>query len=147
MGTDINPVLQRRNPGGGWTDIALDGFFATRSYALFGWLAGVRNHSAVTPISLPRGLPDDFPYDERVGEHDFSWIALDELTAVDYDRIVEDRRTTFIDENGIRDGGGTCPPGHGKQLSLRDFLGQAYFADLARARAAGVERLVFGFDS
>ncbi len=147
MGTDINPVLQKRGPGGVWIDIELDDFLTNRSYALFGWLVGVNNYSGVTPLSAPRGLPDDFPFDERVGEHTFSWLLLDELFAVDYDQIVENRRVTFVNENGIRDGSGTCPPGQGQQLPLRDFLGEAFFADLARARTAGGERLVFGFDS
>ena len=115
---------------------------------MYGFLAGVRNYSAIPPISEPRGLPDASPfvdgdeYENRLGDHSFSWLSLDELTAFNYDAPLEDRRVT---RNG--DGGRTCDSGEGEMTTYRDFLGPSFFKDLEKLKAAGAERVVFGFDS
>jgi hypothetical protein len=146
MGCDIHVHGERRN-GGKWQKIALDPPpFDWRSYGLFGFLADVRNYSAVPPIALPRGLPSDAS--DAVAEasvgldwHTHSWLSMDELLAFDYEKRMEDRRVT-IDGNG----GCTAPPGGGAAMTYREFLDTGYFDELARLKDAGVERLVFWFD-
>lgn len=75
MGTDIHGVFQKLTPHG-WEDIPSN-YEQNRHYQLFAVLAGVRNGfgfagvptgEAVTPISMPRGLPDDFALQTRVGD-------------------------------------------------------------------------------
>jgi hypothetical protein len=41
--------------------------------------------------------------------------------------------------------GATCEPGHGDRTTVRAFLGEDFFADLARMQIMGAERIVFGF--
>ena len=155
MGTDIFSRAERK-VGDGWEAIlGLHPFFGWRSYRLFGFLADVRNYSAVEPISPPRGLPlgvelpsSDFdgPDEEWLGEHDHSWLLLSELQAIDFDRIVEDRRTTGI-VNGLQHGNLTAPVGEGLKMTLREFLGVEFFDELDRLEKGGAERIVFGFGS
>ncbi|MHC5536930.1 hypothetical protein ACYOEI_01495 [Singulisphaera rosea] len=95
-------------------------------------MAEVRNYSAVPPISKPRGFPEDanilvrVEYDEGLGYHPASWLSVSELLESDYDAPMEDRR---IMRDGY--GGCTCEPGEGQAMSFREFLGQAFFDDLA----------------
>lgn len=91
MGADIHGVVQIKY-GGKWsTESEIeDG----RNYWLFSALADVRNYSGITPISDPRGLPEDLELDEYgesvrlwsardgvvwLGEHSRSWFTLKEL--------------------------------------------------------------------
>lgn len=159
MGTEIFTVAQRRNDAHEWIEVH-GGFLAGRdpfdwpSTCMFAFLAGVRNFSGIAPITDPRGLPDDF----RVGEfgdgddswrwseyHSTSWLSVTELLAVDYDQVIEDRRVTREASSRSWDSGQTCPPGEGEILTLREFLGDAFFHDLAKVKELGVERIVFGF--
>lgn len=52
MGTDIHTWVQVKE-NAGWADAGLV-VFGDRNYALFGWLADIRNYSGVIPISEPR---------------------------------------------------------------------------------------------
>lgn len=106
MGTDIHAIFQRKIEGG-WADVKSD-YDEDRHYGLFAHLAGIRNGRGfagvitgqpVTPISEPRGLPDDFPVDHYfnhmvgkdiashddgecwMGEHSHSWLTADEILA------------------------------------------------------------------
>lgn len=147
MGCDIHTVAQRRE-GDRWIDL---GFapFDYRSYGMFGFLANVRNYSAVTPISEPRGLPEDFD-DEAHGfdsNHSCSWLAVQELTEVDYDQVIEDRRCAVKLADKVTSYGGTCEAGKGERVTLKIFLGEAFFRDLAMLQELGAERVVFSFDS
>ena len=119
--------------------------FATRSYGVFAFLAGVRNWSAVTPIKDPRGLPPDANNWRRrdLGDYSHSWLLIDELTAFDYESEMEDRRIYALGNKG--DHPRSCPPGHGKVHSLRTFLMDGFFADLAELQRIGADRVVFGF--
>lgn len=73
MGTDIHGVFQRHNPTtGNWEDIPSN-YEQQRHYQLFAVLAGVRNGTGfagiktgepVTPISVPRGYPEDFSVED-----------------------------------------------------------------------------------
>jgi hypothetical protein len=153
--TDIFSRADRQIDGA-WVAIpGVHPFFGWSSYALFGFLANVRNYSAVQPISEPRGLPAgvsppaedyDGPDEEWLGEHDFSWLLISELMAVDYDAIIEDRRTSGI-VDGLHYGSLTAPQGHGKRMTLREFLGHDYFDEIANLQKIGAERIVFGFGS
>lgn len=96
MGADIHGVVQERWRGNdgdrqnSWCSVMeVEG---ERNYALFSALAGVRNYNSVTPISKPRGLPDDFDvidgdvvkltYSDTevwLGDHSHTWLTLEEL--------------------------------------------------------------------
>jgi hypothetical protein len=130
-----------------------NGPFEDRSYRLFGFLANVRNYSGVTPISEPRGLPEDISdtsseYFARWGcdIHSCSWLMVKELLEFDYEQFTEDRRVTRQVGNCM-DGGCTCKPGEGKKMTYREFLGEWYFKHLGQLQEEGVERIVFGFDN
>lgn len=152
---DISTRAQKRIAGA-WADVDMRPVFTDSGYALFGFLANIRNYSAIPPLSAPRGLPDGFelaPYDEAgayppsgyLGEHSFSWVTIEELLAFDYNQLIEDRRVNGQAERE-RYGGITAPAGEGRIMTYRDFLGAAYFADLHDLQQQGVERVVFGFD-
>ena len=152
MGCDIFSRAEKRI-GEKWQVISgLHPFSDARSYRVFGFLADVRNWAGVMPISQPRGLPqgvvapvdEETPDDEWLGEHSFSWLLVSELLAVDYDRVVEDRRTTGV-VDGITYGSITAEPGQGRSMTLRAFLAPPYFEDLDALVAAGADRIVFGF--
>jgi hypothetical protein len=156
MGCDIH-VKAYKKQDNKYCEISQN-FFDTRSYALFGFLAGVRNYSGIAPISNPRGLPDWYnsgnPKSKGLSDwykgyddddwcyHSHSWLTLDELESYDYDQITEDRRCTVGN-----DGGCTCAPGQGEKMTLRDFLGEWYFKEIAEIKDAGIDVIVFWFDS
>lgn len=167
MGCDIHLWYERKNFLSEWEDVPVPldewkaGPLDHRSYAIFGFLADVRNYSAIKPICEPRGWPEDFRYssagrtDDRYWcrddyDYDFmfdeyhthTWLSIDELLNYDYDQLVEDRRVT-INNNG----GCTCEPGDGKTETLREFLGEGFFRDLKTLKECGVERIVFAFDN
>lgn len=146
MGCDIHTQAERK-VNGKWE--AISGFvpFDWRSYGMFAFLAGVRNYSAVPPISEPRGLPDDAVQSDDLGDHSFSWLSMDELLAFNYDQPLEDRRYTRQEGPNFFNGGATAEAGEGTMTTYREFLGKAFFADLEKLKAAGAERVVFGFDS
>ena len=150
MGCDIHVVCQRRKPGGAWEDLGIS-IWENRNYSVFGFLAGVRNYSAVEPLSKPRGLPendqsfvndpDDYYY------HSTSWFSIEELLAIDPNREVEDRRYMKQEGPNSWNGTATCAEGEGEKTTLREFLGEKFFDDIERAKKAGTERVVFAFDN
>lgn len=167
MGCDIHLIAQRKlstsaeapvwaaSDGSAYEDID-DAFFDCRSYGLFGFWVGVRNYSAIPPLSAPRGIPDDFHtpehefregYEYAGDYHSRSWFSVQELLEVDYDQIVEDRRCSRQIAPNVFSGGETCDPGEGKQQTLREFLGPWYFEELKRLMDAGADRIVFCFDN
>lgn len=148
MGCDIHTRAERK-VNGEWEVIPGLHPFDWRSYGMFGFLANVRNYSAVPPLSNPRGLPDDceIESDWELGEHSFSWLSVHELLAFDYNLPLEDRRVKRQAGTNSWDGGCTCDPGEGEQTTYREFLGKAFFDDLEKLKEAGAERVVFGFDS
>lgn len=158
MGCDIHVHAEKRE-GDRWVKVALpeiphaswsEAPFESRQYSKFGFLADVRNYSAIPPIAQPRGVPDDISPEVRhdyegwgLDAHSASWLSLDELLAHDYEQQVEDRRCT---RNG--NGGSTCEPGEGERQTLRKFLeGTDFFESLEVAQKEGVERIVFWFDN
>jgi hypothetical protein len=114
MGTDIHGVFQR-NDNGDWVDVEST-YERERHYDLFAALAGKRNGygfagvktgEAIKPISLPRGLPDGFAFNNAechpvekfehldartrkyhssedklelwMGDQDYSWLSGSEM--------------------------------------------------------------------
>jgi hypothetical protein len=150
MGCDIHTQAERK-VNGNWEIIPGLSPFDWRQYGMYGFLANVRNYSAVPPISEPRGLPDDVVLtDDReffLGDHSHSWLSVEELLAFDYDAEMEDRRVTAKLSSGITSGACTAPLGYGEAQTWREFLRQNFFDDLAKLKDAGAERVVFGFDS
>ena len=129
-----------------------------RNYSLFGWLAGVRNYSAVTPAFADRGLPPDMSgttsdkaYRWAGDAHSASHVTAAELLAVDYEQLVEDRRHTVQEASGIFNGGATCEPGKGVQEKLGDFIGRDFVKAVKRLASLHTDpkcvRLVFWFDN
>lgn len=174
MGCDIHSYAEVRDENGRWYPaperIPLDDWarkyygrdfgrspFDWRSYGLYGFLANVRNYSAVTPISEPRGMPKDASglVDDEYEQwgydaHSASWLTLAELLAVDYDASFEDRRVTRQVGPNHWDGGVTADPGEGEVKTLREFLGDLYFRDLRILKSLGDPervRVVFWFDN
>lgn len=102
--------------------------FDRRSYGLFALLADVRNNAGLTPISEPKGLPDDSEYlnakldksydmsfgygetntchtvkDEKdydANYHSSSFLTLAELLAFDYDKTFENLRVSKVFKSG-----------------------------------------------
>jgi hypothetical protein len=148
MGCDIHTYAERRDENGNWGDLDFAPF-DYRSYRTFGFLANVRNYSAVESISEARGLPKDLsPGVKEAVEgwgsdgHNHSWLSVEELLAFDYDAVTEDRRVTIANNGGC-----TAPPGGGKRMTFRKFLGDRFFTDLVKLQDIGAERVVFWFGS
>ncbi len=150
MGCDIHTTAER-NVNGQWIEVAVDPeAFDWRSYGLFGFLADVRNYSHVPPIAPQRGVPADATIEARDnmdGYHSCSWLSVRELLDFDYDATFEDRRTSAQTGPNSWTGAADAGAGNGNLTTFRDFLGEGFFKELKRLRAAGVERIVFGFDS
>lgn len=134
MGADIHGVLQERYLGSSWTTIAT--IEDDRNYALFAALADVRNYGGITPISEPRGLPEDFEIDGEehrmsytgdkvwMGEHSYSWLSINELL-----------KWHGWDQEDLR-------------VPAETFLAWLKWAELKTSWSDKVEaRIVFGFDS
>lgn len=151
MGCDMHCRAERKIDGK-WTVLEVSPPpFDWRSYGMYGFLADVRNYSAIPPIAEQRGLPDDAPPEDDevqwLGEHSFSWLSMEELLAFNYDKPVEDRRVTKQLGERSWTGAATAEPGGGKMTTYREFLAEGYFTELERLKAVGTERIVFGFDS
>jgi hypothetical protein len=109
--------------------------FPNQNYALFGWLAGVRNYSSLPVLSEARGLPDDVSADVALAHqrwrgdaHSESWIDVEDLLAFDYDQQVEDHR-------------------EGEVTTFRALFGEEFFETLQVLKAMGARRVVFWFDN
>lgn len=153
MGCDIHAYAERKTEQG-WELVPIRDLFQPRYYSVFAFLAGARNYSAIDPIAQPRGTPKDVSdavrkeiEDWGCDGHSHSWLSVAELSAIDYDKTVEDRRCTKQIAPRIFDGGSTCDPGDGKVLTLRDFLGRSFFESLDALVISGAERVVFWFDN
>ena len=145
--TDIHREFEKQQKSGRWRSFYLDDVWDERNYALFGFLANVRNYSAVPVVSPPRGLPEDasLTVTKAFGSGEFhtaSWLSLDELVSFDYGQ-------TFIDRRNIAKGfNDNCsvPIAEGRRAIVRDILGPLFFHHLARMRAARIDRVIFWFE-
>lgn len=154
MDCDIHSHAERRNADGAWEDIPELAPFDWRSYGMYGFLAGVRNYSAVTPIAEPRNIPDDASKVVKshfeaweCDAHNASWLSVTELVEFDYDTGMEDRRIARQVGMNSWNGGCTAEAGEGRATTYREFLGEGFFEELAKLKTAGVERIVFWFDN
>ena len=153
MGCDIHTLAQRKTDDG-YVDLEFKPF-DWRSYGMFGFLADVRNYSAVPPISKPRGLPEDLKNAVVIGGwdshdidlHSLSWLSVAELVAFDYDQLMEDRRVTRQVAPGFFNGVCTADEGEGEATTFRAFLAERFFEDLQKLVELGADRVVFGFDN
>lgn len=155
MGCNIFCFAERKNPDGAY-EIILEPFNEDyRSYSVWAFLAGIRNYSRISPISVPRGIPDDFS--GQVGYQDEglfgfggypipkskptplggSWLGVKELTEFDYDAVLEDMRN---DDNGSKESG------HGVFMTYREYLGETFMGIIKALEASGADRVVFWFD-
>lgn len=165
MGCDIHLYGEKKDENGEY-EICWEDESHNRQYAMFAFLAGVRNYGAITPISEPRGIPKDsatrnnanyydseddylcypsskYEYDAFFDDcHSRSWLSIEELKKYDYDQIVEDRRCT-IGSNGAA----TCEKGKGKFMTLREYLDGWLFDIIEECEKVGAERIVFAFDN
>ena len=184
MGTDIHAVWQRPVLVA-WEDVE-SSWEQNRHYRLFGWLADVRNGRGfagvvtgdpITPISLPRGLPEDFSIEEEkhegkwMGNHSHGWLLLREILAAP---IPKSREAGVVSLEFYRSWDGVTPPefysgGIWGQGLKTDVIGDiddqtthvqiwwdgdlkqefSYFLEEAKRIEAEYpgSRLVFGFDS
>jgi hypothetical protein len=165
MGSDIYTYVEVRT-GGQWAyaygfdfdagEATTDGPFGWRNYGMFGFLADVRNYSHSPVIAQPRGVPDDLSeethtaYDRWDGDvYSASWLTVAELLAYNYDQIFWDRRVTKQRPDDVFDGAALAEEGEGRQVTLREFLGPAFFADLDTMAKLGDPddvRVVFWFN-
>lgn len=152
MGCDIHTHAERKI-GDKYERIADMEPFDWRSYGMFGFLAGVRNYSDITPLSPPRGLPGNLSHDVaedyeswQSDAHNASWLSVDELARFEYNQPMEDRRVIVQLAENLWSGAGTADAGGGEVTTYREFLGDAFFDDLEKLKAAGADRVVFWFD-
>lgn len=150
MGCDIHVYTEVEIRGQWFVADIPTKVFDYRSYATFAFLAGVRNYSDITPFSEPRGLPEDAAEETRISyeesdHHSASWLSIDELAKFNYDALMEDRRVMRQISPGHFDGGCTAPPGEGRTMTYREFLGTQFFKDLEAMKYHGIERIVFWF--
>lgn len=153
MGCDIHPYVEVRQPDGTWSRVDVT-VFNYRIYAIYGFLANVRNYSASPTIALPRGLPSDVSrevaaeYD--VDYHSASWLTLRELQSYDYEQQFENRRHRPQVQHHSADFIGVRYFGRPSYVVLKDFLSDIFFRDVARLAELGNAddvRVVFWFDS
>lgn len=154
MGCDIHCFAERKDSSGNWSVMPEIAPFNWRNYGLFGFFAGIRNYSEITPASTPRGIPGDASievkeaYDAWRGDaHSASWLSVQELATRDYEAQCEDRRVMRQTGETIWNGGCTCLAGDGVTQTLREFLGEEFFDDLKALQDAGADRVVFWFDN
>jgi len=157
MGCDIHAHLEQQNDTGDWLLVEHADPFDCRSYGIFGFLADVRNYSAVPPISEERGLPVDVSPDVRddylewdTDAHTPSWLLVSELVEFDYSQEMNDRRVTRQVGPKSFDGGVTGSPEEGTVMTYREFLGSWYEREIERLANFGDParlRVVFWFDN
>lgn len=159
MGSYIYAYAEKRH-NGQWMPAHRDGVvwenehparvWDTQSYAMYGWLADVRNYSKVPPVIERRGLPVDVSSDianlsEANWAYGHSWIGLDELLCFDYNATFEDRRTP----NGAGPYGTTYPEGMGTVKPYREIFAPVFWEDIEKLKALDAPeniRIVFFFD-
>lgn len=156
MGCDIHTFVERRDEAGHWQMVDGVNPFDWRSYGVYGFLADVRNFSAVPPIVEPRGIPEDVSgkvraeYDRwEFDAHTPSWLYVRELAGFDYEQTVNDRRVMRQTGPQSWDHGVTGTPEEGTSMTYREFLGDAFLRDVEQLEVLGNpdDRVVFWFDN
>jgi hypothetical protein len=85
MGCDIHMHVEKNDGDGVWFEDHAPAY-DDRDYAVFAWLAGVRNRHDSEVLSVPRGLPIDASETVRAefaenGGHNASFFTVNELNA------------------------------------------------------------------
>ena len=152
MSCDIYAYAERRSEDGSFELVSNARPFNFQNYALFGWLAGVRNYAGLTVISAPRSLPCDASdavraeFDHLSSDaHDASWLAIDELLKFSYEQPAEDRRVMRELAPEVFDRGCTAPPGQGTMTTYRRLFTDDFFDSPAMLKATSSHRVVFWF--
>lgn len=126
MGTDIHAVWQAKKDNQ-WVDVPST-WDQDRHYALFAWLANVRNgygfagvptHKEIKPIAEPRGLPNDFtmgdderhvtarvnaaPHRQKWTDDDGVWMGDHSFSWLILDEILAAERPGTLDRVGVID--------------------------------------------
>lgn len=191
MGADIH-IFTERKENGKWIGVPniegredsswgtfyckKDKFFAPfnwRSYAVFGFLADVRNYSHSEVICEPKGFPDDSevlnqPVEqndvygnsseivtlkdelEDTDYHSRGWLTLKELLDFDYDKTFWDRRVMKQTSHNVWNGAALAEEGEGKTITYREHLDVGFFNDLETLKSFGNPedvRIIFYFDN
>lgn len=145
MGCDIHTIAEVRRDGcwhavGQYEWFAVysdvdpeDAPFEWRHYAMFAFLAGVRNYEGIEPIVEPRGMPPDASHEALAKRsywvgHTPSFVTLRELVEFDYDR----------------------PMSKISSATYREVLGDRFFLHLKSVQRLGAPddvRVVFFFNN
>lgn len=148
MGTDIMFTAERRVDDQ-WEFVKSE--YREQRYALFGWLADVRNYAAIPLLEPLKGVPTDAcsqTFDYHCDEDQFgqTWYLVDKLLAFDFDQPVENRRVGGYLPNGIFDGSITAEPGGGVMTTYRNTVGIHFLKELERLKSIGATRIIISFD-
>lgn len=146
MGCDILAYVEVQDDNKKW-HIAQT-IFDFRNYGVFGFLANVRNYSAVPLLpGVHEGIPEDASeeyLDHCDDRHSYHWCMVDALTKFDYDGLVEDRCCMIGNDSGC-----TCEEGQGTIEKWSDFLGGTFLRDVYTLSTYDPDktRVVYCFDS
>ena len=115
MGCDIHAMIEIRCPHDSFPESTYEYWHNAgdpmigRDYELFAVLAGVRNDYGITPISEPRGMPEDScseidAYSEKFGidGHSHSWLTLEELRSFNPKQTIFDNNLVIARNNAGR---------------------------------------------
>lgn len=132
MSTDIFAYSESKNADGSYSCLQhhQEKPLGARNYAVFAFIADVRNYDEITPILARRGFPNDAsaPVAERYRHssgRSASHLTIDQLLAVDYSTLVQ--------------------TGEGEK-TLAEYLGPEFLDCLQKLKAEGADRVVFWFD-
>lgn len=73
MGTYMYAVAQKKTSDTDYETLDVK-IFDFQDYEVFAWLADVRNYSAITPLSKPRGIPEDIV--QKVNSPTFKPVSI-----------------------------------------------------------------------
>ena len=142
MGTDIRCVAEKK-VGSSWESVLDDLFEMYRDYHITAWLGDLHNYRHINPIVPLRDLPADRSDRFDCILHDSGsfaegWVTVEELNQVDYDQPLEQH----VSQNAVAYSKSYTEAPAG---TLREYLGEYYFQELARLNASGAERILFFF--
>lgn len=126
MGTDVDFYLVKKDENDVYHCVTqLD--YSNRNYALFGWLANVRNYAGIPNIGEFGGVKLDPHFKDEYLIDACSVVPCRILRTFDYDQSVENRRVTVQTGPRSWNGGATCKPGDGEMTTYRDLFDEQWF--------------------
>jgi hypothetical protein len=153
MGCDIHCYAERK-VSEGWERVGELLAFEVQNYAVFAFLADVRNDTGIPPLAQPRGLPDDISdgviieaWHSRDGVHSYSWLDMQELLEFDYERVVTGEERLALREPSFGVFRYVNAPNDPGTTTIRELLGKDFFDELETLKGHGAERIVFWFDN